>query len=946
MSEDLDINVKGGQSARDLADALRDVGTAGSVAAEQIRNSFRKAMDEQAEYSTTAAEQARIAMNSWKIAEAEKAAAARETARQQAAAAKEAAAAEKSAAKEAAASVKAAKKEEASAAKQAAKEMAEAAKQAAAAEASAVKEALLKETAARKAATAEQRALLKQQALEKKEQSNQASTGGAFVTGLVAYYGIKEAVKDFAELSDSMQNARNRLAVVSGSQTEAAGTLLKLKDTAIATRGEFDLTVRTYTRLAAADKALKINQSENITMTRVLQQAVAVGGSTAEEAHATLIQLSQAFASNRLSGDEFRSVAEQMPAILDMIANATGKPRDKLKELGQQGKLTAAVMAYSILNATDAMGKKFDMTMPTIEQAWTNLSTEVRFAIDNFNQTTGASQTLVTTLQMLSMHLNDIGRAVTDLGIIALPLVVLKIGELGLALKALALENPFGLMAVSVGLLAAALHETLPDYKAFFTGPEGHAMSKAEIDQFKRAHQQSDGPQTQRDVFMYGANEYTKAQQTADTQRAIDQSHLKKLHDQAMADINGPGKAKRHRRPPTFEDAVSNLEEDVGEGTFNKAQRRDLDEVMKVQDKLNGSLRIGDKGYKLLTEDQYEYVVSLTRSKKAQQDSEATNKALFQYEMQRYDERKNARIAWQKMLLDQEELQNKIDRDLSGWADNPTQTFDWQNDPRSRRLARQRITELDKNGTLDPSTAQQARDKLEMNESNITPVRKQFLEETTGLGKTKQDIDSIFGPDGSIATGFSHAISQSIVFHDSFKTAIKDLGKTIEAEILQTLVQGLIRMAILSALGGGNPTKILGAVAGSSMTEPNGFPLTGRAQGGYVSGPRTRIMGYHHGGEYIVNAAATDQNRDVLEAINSGKYVAGGQSGGAMNVTIHNHSGASITTRQTGPNDMMIMVARQVLAQEGPKMVAGTMSDANSHMSKNLAKNFNVQRSR
>lgn len=741
-----------------------------------------------------------------------------------------------------------------------------------------------------------------------------SSTLGAIRT-VVTVLGIREAIRGFAELSDSMTNARNRLAIVSRSQQDAAETMFRLKEVALATRSDFDLTTRSYARTAQATLALGVSQTQNIAITKTLQQAIAVSGATNEEAHATLIQLTQAMASNRLSADEFRSVAEQLPVVLDMISKATGKQRVELKGLGEQGKLTAAVMTFSILNAQKDMADAFAKTMPTISQSWTNLGTQVRFAVDQFNTATGASKAVVSVLQFMAAHTATMARVTQDLAVGALPLLLLGLGKLVIALRAVALANPIGALAVGVSAIAAYAYDRRDD----FGGPKGHAMSVEEVAAFKA-----------RQALKPGTEEFKKAQMKADIERQQDAQIFRKLRERAMADINGPGTKKRGRgrNIVTFEEATAGLRNDVDEGGFRPGFERDR--VKAVTDALkayNGQLVKGDKGYRDLTKAQEGRIEALLREKKAQQDQMFTEKELFKLHFE-----------LEKEKAQQMEEQLKRRMQLIEEADDrrrrlATKQFDTFGDEDDITKAREMIQA----GGV-PGDKQSMLNRLEIQSKLTKPARRQFLEEMEGIGKFKSDIDAIFGPDGSLTTGLSRAITTSIIFHKSFKASLMDLGRTIQAEILQTLIQGLLRMAVLSAMGGGTS-----AVFSGDIFRGNPYGA-GKATGGFVSGPRTRIMGYHHGGEFIVNAAATENNRDVLEAINSGKQVSQKTAATPMSVTVHSY-GVDVQTTQTGPNQM-VMIARQVMRDEFPGLVAGSFNDPNSRISRSLARNTESRRSR
>lgn len=73
-----------------------------------------------------------------------------------------------------------------------------------------------------------------------------------------------------------------------------------------------------------------------------------VGGVGAQEQASALFQLSQALGSGRLQGDEFRTIAESAPIILDVVAEYMGKSRAEVKKLAGDGKLTSQVLFEAI----------------------------------------------------------------------------------------------------------------------------------------------------------------------------------------------------------------------------------------------------------------------------------------------------------------------------------------------------------------------------------------------------------------------------------------------------------------------------------------------------------------------------------------------------------------------------------------------------------------------
>ena len=78
-----------------------------------------------------------------------------------------------------------------------------------------------------------------------------------------------------------------------------------------------------------------------------------VSGTSAASASAAFLQLSQALGSGRLQGDEFRSISEQLPGILKLVADELKVNVADLKKLGSEGKLTADVLINALAKGFD-----------------------------------------------------------------------------------------------------------------------------------------------------------------------------------------------------------------------------------------------------------------------------------------------------------------------------------------------------------------------------------------------------------------------------------------------------------------------------------------------------------------------------------------------------------------------------------------------------------------
>lgn len=86
------------------------------------------------------------------------------------------------------------------------------------------------------------------------------------------------------------------------------------------------------------------NTDEIIAFTELMNKNFTIGGASIQEQTSAMYQLTQAMASGKLQGDEFRSIMENAPLLAEAIANYTGKSKGDLKELSSQGVITSDII--------------------------------------------------------------------------------------------------------------------------------------------------------------------------------------------------------------------------------------------------------------------------------------------------------------------------------------------------------------------------------------------------------------------------------------------------------------------------------------------------------------------------------------------------------------------------------------------------------------------------
>lgn len=238
-------------------------------------------------------------------------------------------------------------------------------------------------------------------------QSMQASTiimKSMAAVGMVSFLtGTTVAV---AKLTDSWTNLTNKLANANSANERMVDLQERVYNIAQTTRTSLDATATLYARMSRSLDAYGVSAQQVARITETVNKAMIVSGATAEEASAAIVQLSQGLQSGTLRGDEFRSVAEQAPRLLQAMANSLNVTTGELRALAGQGQLTGTVVANAIYQSSEAIDKEFNKTIATFSQklamAENNL---VKFAGTNAT-TAGATKAFGDAIVGLSENLD------------------------------------------------------------------------------------------------------------------------------------------------------------------------------------------------------------------------------------------------------------------------------------------------------------------------------------------------------------------------------------------------------------------------------------------------------------------------------------------------------------------------------------------------------------
>ena len=182
--------------------------------------------------------------------------------------------------------------------------------------------------------------------------AQQASSGfkslgrslGKLALGFAAFQGVRS----IGQIGIDSIEAERRLKALAG----AFGEVQKVELAAGRAAEKFGLSQReankAFAQIYARLRPIGIEVEQIESAFNGFNTAARLSGTSAQEASAAWLQLSQALGSGVLRGEELNSVFEQTPTVVQAIAKEMNAPIGKIRELAKEGKITSDVVLRAL----------------------------------------------------------------------------------------------------------------------------------------------------------------------------------------------------------------------------------------------------------------------------------------------------------------------------------------------------------------------------------------------------------------------------------------------------------------------------------------------------------------------------------------------------------------------------------------------------------------------
>lgn len=791
-------------------------------------------------------------------------------------------------------------------------------------------------------------------------QFNGLATAAKGLGAIFAAQQILEWGTAFVTVADNINLLQSRINLYTKSQQETNQVFGQLQ--AISNRAGVSLqeTAQTFTLFAAAGKDMGVSNQQVLQLVQNLQTMARVSGASGEGASAAIYQLSQAFASGRLQGDEFRSVAEQMPVILDILSKKLGVTRGELRQMATDGKLNSDVllMLSGDFSELDAQAAKLPRT---VAQASDALMNNLGVAADALNDKLGLSQGVAKSIDGVSQaldywteHLNGTTTEVDELGRQLLT-------QNGILQRQQAVYDD---LSDKTGMYGKYLQDQINKQKAAVAETENQINSMQRLASMAQqlagdmrtitapAKQPRADSDAQKQIdSLKGQLKYTKALADGNYELAAAQ----KLGDKATKEQIS-SYAVLLKQQAEYKQGLKDNKKSQSEATSaaNRAQK-ELERNQAANEKylktLNDKVNAGQYDVQLARE---QVQLSLTQGASVDQLTAAYQKS---YQVQ------------QQLTLQsqQAEAQSRLNKDATDAERKAVdeQVAALQRQQEAKRLAAQvSQVQSDVTSTLNPvqgqmdqinqqeaqrlTVAEQARQQDLINEQQYQDLKTQIM---MAGEQQRNDVMTannamLLGATGDLFGGLADVLKNAQGEQSSIYKTMFAASKAFA--IAQASV--LLWQNVSKAMAIGFPQNIpfiAGALAqGTSiLTSLSSVAGTGFATGGLVTGPGTgqsdSINARLSNGEYVMTRQATSRYRDTLDSMNRGTATAGlTGSTPEMKVNIANYGGEQVRVQKGLTADEV----RIIIGEEVPKVNSREFSNPYSKTNKAFRGSYDANR--
>lgn len=207
---------------------------------------------------------------------------------------------------------------------------------------------------------------------EIEEGTNEADSLMQTIKGAVAAYATIQTLSTALNLSDQLTSTTARLNLMNDGLQTTQDLQNMIYLSAERARGSYQATADAVSKLGFMAGDAFGSSEEIIAFMEQVNKQFTIFGTEAAGIDAAMLQLTQAMGSGVLRGEEYNSILEQAPNIIQAIADYMEVPKGQLKDMAAEGQITADIVKAAMFAAADDTNAKFESMPKTFSQIWTS----------------------------------------------------------------------------------------------------------------------------------------------------------------------------------------------------------------------------------------------------------------------------------------------------------------------------------------------------------------------------------------------------------------------------------------------------------------------------------------------------------------------------------------------------------------------------------------------
>ncbi|EOP0500196.1 tape measure protein [Escherichia coli] len=212
------------------------------------------------------------------------------------------------------------------------------------------------------------------------------------------------------DMAEQAKMLRVKIKLLTGEAEATERVFNRLKEISKETGQSLKDTGALWQGLAISLKNTSATEGQVLNLVSTLQKLGNLGGVSAEQLSNSMLQFRQAIDAGVLQAEEFNSIRDNTPTIIQEMARQMGLSMGQFRAEMLDGKITAERMLNAIQAATQETNEKFAQLPRTSGMAFNELKVEVMGLVEQLDDLFGISDGVVSAIDLITGGVEGLGK--------------------------------------------------------------------------------------------------------------------------------------------------------------------------------------------------------------------------------------------------------------------------------------------------------------------------------------------------------------------------------------------------------------------------------------------------------------------------------------------------------------------------------------------------------